>query len=135
MRERGDGVRALHQARVLEQRDAPVSVPRSEEVAALLRSTVAGSTVPPLPVSGLARGLGPRPLHGPPETARPRRPLDVPELGGELERGAVPRAKYMCSCPPSAPPLRRHSDVRARCQEDNRASLDLQAALPFTLGG
>ena len=109
VRERGDGVRALHQARVLEQRDAPVSVPRSEEVAALLRSTVAGSTVPPLPVSGLARGLGPRPLHGPPETARPRRPLDVPELGGELERGAVPRAEVHVLVPAvgaaSTPPL------------------------------
>ena len=99
VRERGDGVRALHQARVLEQRDAPVSVPRSEEVAALLRSTVAGSTVPRLPVSGLARGLGPRPLHGSPETARPRRPLDVPELGGELERGAVPHAEVCVLVP------------------------------------
>ena len=135
VRERGDDVRALHQARVLEQRDAPVGVPRSEEVAALLRSTVAGSTVPPSPSAASPADLDNAPCMG-----HPRRHVHVAHLtflSWEGSSNAVPSPapKYMRSCPPSAPPLRRHSDVRARCQEDNRASLDLQAALPFTLGG
>ena len=98
MRERGDGVRALHQARVLEQRDAPVSVPRSEEVAALLRSTVAGSTVSPS-----LSAASPADLDHAPCTGHPRRHVHVAHLtflSWEGGSNAVPspcRSTYACA--------------------------------------
>jgi hypothetical protein len=135
VRERGDGVHALHQARVLSNVTRPSAYPAAKRSQHCCGPLWRAPRCPPSPSAA-----SPADLDHAPCTGHPRRHVHVAHLtflSWEGSSNAVPSPapKYMCSCPPSAPPLRRHSDVRARCQEDNRASLDLQAALPFTLGG